>query len=542
MSAPDTKSPRHWVLSAGKLSIGTTLSRVLGVVRDSMQAYLFGTGIAADAFTVAFRLPNMLRGLFAEGALSAAFVPVLTEAMEKGEQDEWKRFVLNCASVLAIVLAIVSLIGVLIAPYLIPVMAAGFGKVPGKTQLTIELTQVLFPYLLLIGLATLAMATLNALHRFTTPALAAVVMNLGMIGAMLVICPRLGPNPERAIFGLATGVMIGGLLQFAIQVPPLLKQGVVTRFRVSLHDPRLRHMGALMIPGVIGMGVAEINAFVDTLLATLLAPGSVAALQYGHRVMQLPLGVFAVALGTAVLPTMSRHAARRENAELERTFRLAWRLALYILLPTTGLFLVAHRPLLQLLFERGAFAGGHSLDMTASAFIFYTSGLCFYGTVKVVVPVFYARQNTRTPVRTGITAMVANIVFILILMRPLKLGGLALATALASALNVALLLRGLNRQYGIRLGSDVTRAAGRMLVASLIASGLAYLAMRGAAALPLAQSLPHGLLPLIAAGAVGAITYVGITYALRSEELAFLRGLLSRRSAAGKGGGTGAGA
>jgi putative peptidoglycan lipid II flippase len=531
MSDSQPTAPRHWVLSAGKLSIGTIVSRVLGVVRDSMQAYLFGTGIAADAFTVAYRLPNMLRGLFAEGALSAAFVPVLTEVMEKQERDEWKRFALNCASVLTIVLAMVSLIGVLIAPYLIPVMAAGFGKVANKTHLTIQLTQVLFPYLLLIGLATLAMATLNARHRFTAPAMAAAVMNLGMIGAMLWICPRLGPDPQRAVFGLAAGVMIGGLLQLAIQVPPLLREGIATRFRIALRDPRLHRMGALMLPGVLGMGVAEINAFVDTFLASLLRPGSVAALQYGHRVMQLPLGVFAVALGTAVLPTLSRFAARGEHDELERTFRLAWRLALFILLPTTGLFLVANRPLLQLLFQRGAFSGGESLAMTASAFVFYTSGLCFYGTVKVVVPVFFARQNTRTPVRAGVIAMVTNVILNVILMQWLALGGLALATALSSALNVTLLLRALDRQYGIRLGREVLRAAVRLAFAALLATGAAWGALHGAASLPLATLLPRGLLPLLAAGVAGSIVYLVIARLMHSEELAFLRGLAGRRQA-----------
>ena len=327
---------RHWVLSAGKLSLGTMASRVLGIVRDMMRAYLFGTGIAADAFTVAFRLPNMLRALFAEGALSAAFVPVLTEAMEKGDPEEWKRFVLNCASVLALTLILVSLLGILIAPGLIPLIVPGYAKVAGKIDLTVGLTRWLFPYIFFIGLATLAMATLNALRHFTAPAMSAAVLNLSMIASMVFLCPALGQAPDRQITGLAWGVLAGGALQLLIQIPPLWRHRLGVAFRMSLRDPRLRRVGALMLPGVVGMGVAEINAFVDTFLGSLLPAGSVAALEYGHRVMQLPLGVFAVALGTAVLPTLSRFAARGEEESLEGAFNLVLRLTLFILLKVTS--------------------------------------------------------------------------------------------------------------------------------------------------------------------------------------------------------------
>ncbi len=520
---------RHWVLSAGKLSLGTTLSRILGVVRDMFRAYLFGTGIAADAFTVAFRLPNMLRALFAEGALSAAFVPVLTETMEKGEREEWKRFVLNCASVLALTLLLVSLLGILVAPKLIPIIVPGYAKVPGKIALTVQLTQWLFPYIFFIGLATLAMGTLNSLRHFTAPALSAAVLNLSMIAAMAFLCPRMGELPEVQVRGLAWGVLCGGALQLVIQVPPLLRHRLATTFRASLRDPRLHRVGKLMLPGVVGMGVAEINAFVDTFLASLLPPGSVAALEYGHRVMQLPLGVFAVALGTAVLPTLSRFAARREEGELQENFDLALRLTLFILIPVIGFFLVAHRPLLALLFERGAFAGGHSLDMTARAFLFYTLGLCAYGSVKVIVPVFYARQNTRTPVRTAATAMVANIVLNIVLMRILGIGGLALATALSSALNVLMLLRALKGQYGLAPGPMVMRAGGRATLAAAAAALAAWGGLAIAhAALPGPGVLAHAV-SLLAALTLAAPVYLVIGRLLGSAELRFLSGLLRGR-------------
>lgn len=532
MSSRPDKGGGHWVLAAGKLSLGTLLSRLLGVVRDMLRAYLFGTGIAADAFTVAFRLPNMLRALFAEGALSAAYVPVLTETMERGEPEEWKRFVLNAGSVLALTLALVCLLAILVAPLLVPLITPGFAAVPGKVDLTVRLTQTLFPYLFFIGLATLAMATLNSLRHFTAPALAASVLNLAMIASMLWICPRLGEEPTRRIYGLAWGILAGGLLQLAIQLPPLLRHRVAVRFRATLRDPRLWRVAGLMLPGVIGMGVAEINAFVDTFLASLLPPGSVAALEYGNRVMQLPLGVFAVALGTAILPTLSRHAARREERELGESFDLGLRLTLFILLPMTGFFIVAHRPILELLFARGAFTAD-SLSLTSRAFIFYSLGLCAYGSVKVIVPVFYARQNTRTPVRTAITAMIANIVLNVILMQWLALGGLALATALSSGLNAALLLRAMKRQYGLAPSREVTRAALRSLASTLVACGLALaLLALSRALLPQAGLAPRAAAFLLVA-ACSAGAYLAAARLLGSRELAFLSGLGRRRAGGG---------
>lgn len=528
------RGPRHWVLSAGKLSLGTILSRLLGVLRDVLRAYYFGTGIAADAFTIAFRLPNMLRALFAEGALSAAFVPVLTEAMEKGEEGEWRAFVVNIAGLLALTLLLVSLVGILIAPYLIPLIVPGYAEVPGKIGLTVDLTRWLFPYIFFIGLATLAMGTLHTLRHFTAPALSAAVLNLCMIGAMLLVCPRMGEVPEDRIHGLAWGVLVGGALQLLIQIPPLIKHRLWKALRISFRDPRLHRMTKLMLPGVVGMGVAEINAFVDTFLASLLIAGSVSALEYGHRVMQLPLGVFAVALGAAVLPTLSRHAARGEDAELAQNFSLAVRLTLFILLPVTGFFLVAYRPLLRLLFERGAFAGGESLGLVSSAFIFYSLGLCSYGLAKVIVPVFYARQNTRTPVRTAATAMVANVVLNIILMQFLGLGGLALATALSSMLNVTLLLRALKRQYGVSPGGEVARSAGRSFAGALVSTVVAVGVLWGAAhwfdaQFARSQAL-QAVIQLLASGLLSAGAYIVTLRLLGSGELRFFADLMRGRA------------
>jgi len=527
--SPAAHQKGSWIRAAGKLSLGTMASRILGVVRDMTRAYLFGTGIAADAFSVAFRLPNMLRALFAEGALSAAFVPVLTEVMEKGKPGEWKRFVLSCAAMLTLTLLLVSLLGILIAPKLIPLIVPGYAETPGKIELTINLTRWLFPYIFFIGLATLAMGTLNSLRHFTAPAMSAAVLNVCMIGAMLLVCPRLGDLPQKQVFGLAWGVLIGGSLQLAIQIPPLLKHKLAVACRVSLRDPKIRRVGRLMLPGFVGMGITEINAFVDMILASLLAAGSVAALEYGNRVMQLPLGVFAVALGTAVLPTLSRYAARGEEKSLATTFNQALRLTLFILIPITCIFLVVHRPLLALLFERGAFAGGHSLDLTSKAFIFYCIGLCSYGSVKIIVPMFYSRQNTRTPVRTAAVAMVANVILNITLMQWLELGGLALATALSSMLNVSLLLRELRKQYAIAPDREVLRTAARALFAGVIAAAGAAAGLWLVSSMTNFTGIPAHLLQLAAAFALAAGLYLIIMILLRAPELASLTGLLRGR-------------
>ncbi len=517
-------APASWIRSAGKLSLGTMASRLLGVARDITRAYLFGTGIAADAFTIAFRLPNMLRALFAEGALSAAFVPVLTEVIEKGEPGEWKRFVLNCAALLTLTLLLISLLGILILPKLIPIIVPGYSDTPGKIELTIKLSQLLFPYIFFIGLATLAMGTLNARRHFTAPAMSAAVLNVAMIGSMLLVCPRLGQLPETRVIGLAWGVLIGGALQLLIQIPPLLKHKLAVACRVSWRDQRIRRVGQLMLPGVVGMGVAEINTFVDMILGSLLVAGSVAALEYGNRVMQLPLGVFAVAVSTAILPTLSRFATRGEDKELSKTFNQALRITLFILIPITGVFLVVHRPLLTLLFERGAFAGGHSLDLTARAFVFYTVGICSYGSVKVIVPVFYSRQNTRTPVRTAATAMVANIILNIILMQWLQLGGLALATALASSLNVCLLLRELEKQYGITPGRDLFQTAARAGASTIASCAAAFAGLMLIAKLTSLTPVFTCLLQLATAFAMAGAVYLICMYLLGAPELKQLTG------------------
>jgi len=520
--------------AGGTLSLGILGSRVLGLVRDMARAYLLGTGLAADAWVIAYRLPNLLRAFFAEGSLSAAFVPVLSRAIETRSRAEVWGLVNAVLSVLLVVLAGVTLLFILAAGWFVPLLAPGFDEVPGKLGLTVWLTRATFPYLLLIGIATLFMGALNAFQHFRAPALAPGVMNLFMIGALLGVCPFLGDAPEVQVKGLALGVLLGGTAQLAIQLPPLWRRGFRPRFVPDWRHPDVRRIATLMLPGLVGIGISEINAVVDTILGSLLEPGSVASLEYGMRLMHLPLGVIGVALGTAILPTLSRLAARAAWPELRETYAFALRLILFLMTPALLVLVLLPREIVALLFQRGAFDAESSTAMTAMAVAFYGSGLLFYGAVKVTVPVFFSMHDTRTPVWCSGAALVSNVVLNLLLMGPLRLGGLALATALSAGLNLALLLVALRRKVGIGHRTAILRSAGRVAVgigaAALAILGVRFLVGIGIdrAGLDATSLLARALLVFVPLGA-GALAYVGVAVALRSEEWHFLRTVVSNR-------------
>ena len=522
--AGDGAHRRGLLRSAAQLSLGTFASRLLGLGRDMSRAWLFGTGTAADAFSIAFRLPNLLRSLFAEGALSAAFVPIFTRILHEGDRENLEDFLHSFATLLLLALIGVSLLGVVLAPAAVPWIVAGFDEVPGKIDLTVRLTQLLFPYILLIGMATLAMGALNSLGHFAMPALSPALLNVAMILGVLVVAPRVSAAPEKQVYALAGAVLVGGLLQGLIQLPPLLRRGLRPRLRWAFGHPGIRRTLLLMVPGIFGFAVAEINAFVNMLLASRLEPGSVSALEYGQRVMQLPLGVFAVALGTAVLPALSRQAAARDLDALRDTYGFSLRMTWLILVPASALLIVLARPLLTILFSRGAFRMGDSLEMTVIALVWFSAGLVAYGSVKSLVPVFYAQQDTRTPVRCAAISMAANILLALVLMGPMRLGGLALATAAASAINVALLFREAARRTGIGIPAGLAGAGLRFLLAGA-ACALAAYAVDRTVAIPL---LPRVLLALGIGGSVDLLAHHLLGSGEPRELIGIIRSRLGR--------------
>ena len=467
----DAKHPvisenRNVTRAAGVVGVATLLSRVFGYLRDMVLASFFGAGMTADAFIAAFRIPNLLRRLFGEGSLSIAFVPVFTETLLKGGREDGLRLAVSALKLLLVVLSVVSIVGVVAAPAIIQAVAPGFSDLPEKMGLTVTLTRVMFPYVVLIGLVALCMGILNVLGHFAAPAIAPVLLNLSMIGAVFAVS-RFSDSETVQVMGLAAGVILGGVLQLALQLPYLVKHGVRFWVRSGLWHPAMKKVGMLMLPTIFGAAVYQINLLVGTLLASLLPEGSVFYLYYADRLVQFPLGIFAQAAATAVLPSLSRQAANGDHAGMGDTFGHAMSLVLFITIPAMVGLIVLREPIVALLFKRGAF-DAQTARLTSNALLYYALGLWAFAAVRIVVSTFYAMQDTRTPVKTATIAIAANILLGTVLMGPMKHCGLALATSLASMVNLVLLVIVLRN----KLGEIRWRLIFSSCLKTLVASGL----------------------------------------------------------------------
>src|SRR3989338_6821902 len=424
------------------IGLATFASRIPGFIRDMVLARLFGATAAADAFFVAYRIPNLLRELFAEGSMSSAFIPVFTEYHTlRAKQDAWELASAVFTTLLTIVTA-VTLLGILAAPGIVWLLAPGFHGHPDKLLMTTLLTRIMFPYLLFISLAALAMGILNSLRAFAAPAFSPVFFNLFIIGCALFLAPTF-PEP---IFGVAIGVVAGGAAQFAMQLPGLRRRGMLFGFRFAPGHPGVRRIGKLMVPSLLGLSVTQINITVSTILASFFAGGPT-YLFYGMRLIQFPLGIFGVALATAILPTLSAQAARGSLDELRVTLGFGLRMILFIVLPAMLGLIILRGPIVHLFFEHGTFTAADT-EATATAVLCYAVGLWAFASVRIIVAAFYSMQDTKTPALAAIVAVGANILLSLLLMGPLKHAGLALATALASMLNGAILVAVLNLRLG----------------------------------------------------------------------------------------------
>ncbi|MBI3607685.1 MAG: murein biosynthesis integral membrane protein MurJ [Nitrospirae bacterium] len=507
------------------IGAATLLSRVLGFVRDMVVARAFGASHVADAFYVAYRIPSLLRELFAEGSMSAAFVPVFTHTLATQSREEAQRLARAAFSLILVVVSAITMLGVLFAPAIVSVIAPGFGDDPGKSALTAHLTRVMFPYLLWISLAALAMGVLNTLRAFAAPALSPALFNLSIIATVFFLAPFL----DEPVAAVAWGVSLGGVAQLAVQIPALHRLGMGFAWSWQPDHPALRRMGVLLLPTLAGLSVSQVNIFINTLLASYLAQGSVTYLYYAMRLVQFPLGVFGVALSTALLPTLSSQAAKGEVQALRETVSFGLRLILFISLPAMIGLIMLRTPIVHLIFQHGRFGAADTAG-TASALLYYTVGLWAFAGVRVVVPVFYARQDTATPVIAAILAVAANIGASLALMGPLGHGGLALATALASALNFLVLLTVLHRRLERFGGRRIARSAFQSLAASaptaVIGSLISAMTIWTEPGAWLAKAI------LIAGGIGASAASYGALQALwRNEEAHFVWHLLRRRSA-----------
>lgn len=419
----------------------TMLSRVMGLLRDVVIAALLGAGGGADAFFVAFKIPNFLRRLFAEGAFNQAFVPVLSEYSTQRTREDVRELLNATAGSLSAILALLTALAILAAPWLAWLFAPGFGRDPEKLALTTDMLRLTFPYLLLISLTAFSGSVLNTYSRFAVPAFTPVLLNLSLIGAALLLTPLM----QEPAMALAWGVLIAGAAQLAFQVPFLWRLGLL-----PVPWPNFAHSGVkrilkLMAPALFGVSVSQINLLLDTVLASLLAAGSVSWLYYSDRLVELPLGVFGVAIGTVILPALSKRHAEQSTAHFSAMLDWAIRMVLLLGLPAALALGVLAEPLLITLFHYGAMTE-QDIHMAAMSLRAYAFGLPAFMLIKVLAPGFFARQDTKTPVKVGIVAMVANMVFNLILIWPLAHAGLALATALSAFLNAGLLAYLLRRQ------------------------------------------------------------------------------------------------
>jgi len=419
----------------------TMLSRILGLVRDIVIAHFIGASASADAFFVAFKIPNFLRRLFAEGAFAQAFVPVLSEYKSKRDQAAIKSLVDHVSGTLGLALVLLTAVGILAAPVIVSLFALGWAVDGGeKIGLASDLLRLTFPYLLLISLTAFAGSVLNSYGRFAVPAFTPVLLNLSLIGCALFMAPLL----ENPVMALGWGVLIAGAVQLLFQLPFLARLQLLPRPRVDRQHEGVRQIIKLMIPALFGVSVSQINLLLDTVLATFLQTGSVSWLYYSDRLVELPLGVFGIAIATVILPSLSRQHVGASMEQFRATLDWALRLVCLLALPAALALFVLAEPLIVTLFQYGAMTA-HDVGMAAMSLRAYSVGLLAFMLIKVLAPGYFSRQDTKTPVRIGMWAMLVNMVLNLILIWPLQHAGLALATSISAFVNAGMLFIGLYR-------------------------------------------------------------------------------------------------
>ena len=514
---------RNITKAAGIMSVATFISRVLGYVKDMILAVYFGATGLSDTFFVAFRIPNLLRELFAEGSMSSAFIPVLTEYQAKNGKDEAKRLVRITFTFIMIFVGLICLIGIIFAPSIVTAIAPGFLSMPEKFSLTVLLTRVMFPFLLFISLAALIMGALNSRRVFFIPALAPAMLNVSIIVTVISLASKM----EQPIIAVAIGVALGGFVQFAFQIPSFLKNGYSLNPEYDFRHPGLKKMSILMLPATMGMAVAQINIFISTILASYLAAGSITYLYYSMRLTQFPIGIFGVAMGMAVLPTLSEHALKGDYDKLRDDFSFALRLLFFITIPAMAGLIALREPIVNILFQRGKFDYAATAG-TADALLFYSLGIWAIVGVRIVTASFYSMQDTKTPIKILVVTVMTNIILSLALMGPLKHSGLALANALASTVNFLLLFYFLRKKLE-RLGARrIIKSFLKISLASIVMGASGWFLLHGELWKESGRSMEKagylsGVIMLCSA------LYFFISYLLKSEEMEYIVGLVRKK-------------
>ncbi|UCD94551.1 MAG: murein biosynthesis integral membrane protein MurJ [Candidatus Zixiibacteriota bacterium] len=518
----DNKETQSIAASAGKVSGATAFSRVMGLIREQVMAYFFGAGMATDAFVAAFRIPNLLRDLFAEGALSSAFVPVFKDKMVTSGNKEAFRLANLTISSLLLVVGLVIALGIIFTPAIIYISANGFTSDPGKFNLTVILTRLMFVYLLLVSVSAAFMGILNSFGRFGVPAMSPALFNLGMILAPIFLYSYF----SVPIYTLAIGVIVGGIGQLVFQIPSLLRIGFKFRFLIDFADEGVRRMGRLISPMILGLSASRINILVNTLLASLLIEGAISYLNYAYRLMHFPLGVFGVALGTVTLPKVSDDVARKDSRQLVRTFHEAIGLAFFLIIPSAVYLAGFGEELIRLIYQRGAF-GPEATVQTTRALYLYSFGLVGFAGVRIVAPVYYALSDAKRPMYYSVTAVAINIALNFAFIPVWGFAGLAAATSVAGLSNLLLLVINLK---GKVVGVDYSHIIDKVFKV-LLCSLAAMLAVKliGLEALIAPVNLMGKIAIVGLQIAIMGIIYILLARLLKVNEVTKLMELLGRR-------------
>lgn len=450
--------------SATKVSSATAFSRILGLAREQVMAYYFGAGMATDCFVAAFRIPNLLRDLFAEGALSSAFIPIFKDKLVKEGKDEAFRLASLVISALILVVGIVVAIGILFTPSIVFVSAKGFLSNPAKFELTITLTRIMFIYLLMVSISAVFMGILNSVGKFGIPALSPALFNIGMILSPVILYNYF----DIPIYTMALGVLVGGVGQLVFQIPSLLNIGFRFKFGIKLADEGIRRIVRMITPMILGLSASRINILVNTLLASLLIEGAMSYLNFAYRLMHFPLGVFAVAVGTVALPKISGEVARNQFDQLVKIFYESLSLTMFLIIPSAIYLASFSDDLVRLIYERGAF-GPEATVQTSTALLFYAIGLIGFAGVRVTAPAYYAMGDAKRPMKYSIFTVVLNIGLNFAFIPIWGFAGLAMATSVAGTLNFALLLFNLKKKLPELKFLSVFSGIFRMILAAITA-------------------------------------------------------------------------
>jgi len=507
-------------------TVGTAISRILGLMRESVFAYLYGAGMSTDAFNAAFRIPNLFRDLFAETALSAAFIPILSAEKQKGK-DRQNLLANNVFNIMLIVVGLTIILGIIFAPYLVKVITYGFGAIPNKLNLTAQLTAIIFPFLLFIALAAWAMGYLNTEKEFFIPSLAPAFFNVFSIAVPIIFYAYLVKQEIDPIFAMALGVLLGGLMQFCIQLPRLHKSGFRYKFYLNFSDPNIKKIFALFIPVAIGLAASRINVTVDLILISFLQERSMTWLNYAFRVMHLPLGLFGIAVGTVALPTISTLVAQKKYEEVKSTLFDSLKLVFFLTVSTSIVIAFLSYPITRIIYERGKFTPFDTYA-TMQALILYIIGVPFAAAIRNVAAVFYAHKDSKTPMYASFAAVGINITLNLILMHIIGYRAFPLSTTISSLVNVLILFYFLSAKIGQFSFKSIVKYFVLLVIAASI-GGFLGLILYQSLANSLGNLFLHQVLSLLISGCVSLVIFYVICLLLGlTEAKEYLKRLIKR--------------